>query len=122
MAVTGSCHCGATRFELDFTPTHALRCTCTFCTKRGALWTYCQPDQFRLLTPPENGKVYARRHPENRHFFCPDCGCGTYSVTPDYGIEPFDPNRRKIGVSAHLLDDFDIGALTVEVIDGRNLW
>ena len=38
MTVKGSCHCGATQFEVPTAPESVTRCTCSFCTKRGALW------------------------------------------------------------------------------------
>lgn len=131
MAIKGSCHCGATQFEIDFTPETATRCTCTFCTKRGALWIYGSPEQFRLLTPMENVKQYSPTSPENKHYFCPTCGCTTFSDNPDYSDfkgdwetaeANFDASKRRISVNLWALDDFDIASLPVEVIDGRNLW
>lgn len=118
----GSCHCGRTRFEAEAQPESLTRCTCTFCTKRGARWLYVPPGRFRLLTPLEDGTLYAPSDPQNRHYFCPVCGCATFSDTPDWSAEPFDPERRRIAVSAHLLDDFDIDVLPVVCVDGRNLW
>lgn len=121
MAIQGSCHCGKTRFEIDFVPRTAKRCTCTFCTKRGVLWASVPPGQLRLLTPREDAKAYGR-NPLNRHYFCATCGCGTFSETPDWTAQPFDPNSLQQTINLRALDDFDIDALPVEVIDGRNLW
>lgn len=117
----GSCHCGATRFETSAVPTELTRCTCSFCSKRGALWHYVSPDHFRLTTPIEAGTLYSPSNPENRHYFCGVCGCATFSETPDWG-EPFDPRRRRIAISAHLFDDLDISPLPVKVLDGKTLW
>ncbi|MDQ8757310.1 GFA family protein [Sphingosinicella sp. LHD-64] len=118
MPLTGSCHCGATKFETDLRPEIVTRCTCSFCAKRGALWIYARPDQFRLLTPVAAGRLYSPTNPENRHYFCSTCGCATFSETPDWS----EPGRRRIAISAHLLDEIDIHGLPVEVLDGRNLW
>lgn len=131
MSIKGSCHCGATRFEIDFTPETATRCNCTFCTKRGALWIYGDPSQFRLLTPIEAGTKYSPTTEENKHYFCPRCGCTTFSDNPDYSgfaddwetaEAEFDVTKRRISVNLWLLDDFDIAAIPVEEVDGRNLW
>lgn len=131
MTIKGSCHCGATQFEIDFTPETATRCTCTFCTKKGALWGYGSADQFRLLTPEENLRQYSPTSPENKHYFCPTCGCTTFSDNPDYSDftgdwetaeASFDVSRRRISINLWALDDFDAAALPVEVIDGRNMW
>jgi len=131
MTIKGSCHCGATQFEIDFVPETATRCTCTFCTKKGALWAYCEPERFRLLTPIDSATRYSPTTPENRHYFCPTCGCTTFSNNPDYSAfkddwetakANFDVTRRRISINLWVLDDFDAASLPVEVIDGRTLW
>jgi hypothetical protein len=58
----------------------------------------------------------------NKHYHCGVCGCGTYSDTPDWSVGEAQPAARKIGVNARLFEDFDVEALPVETIDGRNLW
>ncbi len=132
MPISGSCHCGATRFEIDVIPQTATRCNCTFCTKKGALWAYCEPDQFRLTTPMRNVAQYSPTTPENRHYFCSTCGCAAFSNTPDYSAfaegnweeaeANFDPTKRRISINLWVLDDFDITALPIEHVDGRNQW
>ncbi len=129
MPIKGSCHCGATKFEIDFQPQTATRCNCTFCTKRAALWIYGAPEQFRLLTQIDANTRYSPTWEENKHYFCKTCGCTTFSDNPDYsmmleegGEEKFDPSNRRISVNLWLLDDFDIASVPVEEIDGRNLW
>ncbi len=77
MTVKGSCHCGETQFEVDEAPVSVTRCTCSFCSKRGVLWGYYKPAQFRLTTPPERAATYRWRTKTNQHHFCANCGCGT---------------------------------------------
>ena len=122
MSITGSCHCGRTRFEVDAAPARVTRCTCTLCSKRGALWAYYTPQQFRLTSPGGEGAIYRWRTETVRHHFCPVCGCGTYSVSPDWSNGTPDFDHPKVGVNARLFDDFDLDAVPVDVIDGRNLW
>ena len=122
MSITGSCHCGRTRFEVDEAPARVTRCTCTLCSKRGALWAYYTPQQFRITSPGGEGAIYGRHTETVRHYFCPLCGCGTYSVSPAWSKGTPDFDHPKIGVNARLLDDFDLDAVPVDVIDGRNLW
>jgi hypothetical protein len=50
MTIKGSCHCGNTQFEVSEAPHGVTRCTCSLCAKRGALWAYYTPAQFRLTT------------------------------------------------------------------------
>ncbi len=122
MIVKGSCHCGATQFELAMAPESLTRCTCTLCSKRGALWAYYTPAQFRLITAPEKMATYRWQSMTVKHHFCPSCGCGTFSESPDWSTGQADFSNPKIGVNARLLDDFDLDAVPVTVIDGRNLW
>ncbi len=79
MAIKGSCHCGNTQFEVSEAPTGVTRCTCSLCSKRGALWAYYTPAQFRLTTPLEKVATYRWGSRTVKHHFCADCGCGTYS-------------------------------------------
>ena len=58
MPIKGSCHCGQTQFEVSEAPAGVTRCTCSLCAKRGALWAYYTPAQFRLTSPPENVATY----------------------------------------------------------------
>lgn len=122
MVVKGSCHCGATQFEVDEAPREVTRCTCTLCSKRGALWAYFKPAQFRLTTPREQVSTYRWQTRMVQQHFCGICGCGTFSESPDFTSGQPDFDNPRVGVNARLLDDFDLDAVPVTVIDGRNLW
>jgi hypothetical protein len=84
MPVEGSCHCGEIVFEVSEAPRGVTRCTCSLCAKRGALWAYYTPAQFRLLSPPENVATYLWGSRTVKHHFCRRCGCGTHSGFPDW--------------------------------------
>jgi hypothetical protein len=122
MTVEGSSHCGRTQFEVGEAPANVTRCTCSFCSKRGVLWAYYKPEQFRLITPREQVATYLWRTKTAQHHFCATCGCGTYSESPDWSTGKADFDNSKVGVNAWLLDDFDLEAVPVVVIDGKNLW
>src|SRR4051812_42011502 len=70
MRVEGSCHCGETVFEVTEAPSSVTRCTCSLCAKRGALWAYYTPAQFRLLSPSENVATYLWGSRTVKHHFC----------------------------------------------------
>jgi hypothetical protein len=112
--VKGSCHCGAVRFEVPEAPKRVTRCTCSFCSKRGARWGYYPPEQFNLVTPDENLSTYRWRSRTIAHYFCAVCGCGTHSDSPLWVDKKPDPVRRRIGINARLLDDFDLDRVPVE--------
>ncbi len=124
MLITGSCHCGRTTFEIEGEiPAKLTRCTCSFCAKRGTLWAYYQPTQFRLTTPVGDIATYRWKTKMVAHNFCATCGCGTYSDSPDFKPDgTWDGKTRRIGVNARLFDAFDAAAAPVQVIDGKNLW
>ena len=122
MPIKGSCHCGKTQFEVSAAPKDVTRCTCSFCSKRGALWAYYKPAQFRLVSQPEDVATYRWGSKTVKHHFCAECGCGTYSESPDWSTGKPDFEKMKVGVNAWLFDDFDPDAFPVTVIDGKNLW
>ena len=122
MTLKGSCHCGATRFEIAETPVNLARCTCSFCSKRGALWAYYRPAQFALTTARDRVSTYQWRSYTVEHHHCAICGCGTYTESPEWVDNKPDPEKKKIAINARLLDDFDLDAVPVEVLDGKNLW
>ncbi len=124
MPITGSCHCGKTAFEIDgVIPAKLTRCTCSFCAKRGTLYAYYEPGQFRLTTPSADVATYRWQTKKVAHNFCATCGCGTYSDSPAFKPDgSWDGTTRRIGVNARLFDDFDAAEAPVMVIDGKNLW
>ncbi|MDB5395183.1 MAG: hypothetical protein JWM91_2689 [Rhodospirillales bacterium] len=120
--IKGSCHCGATQFELDAAPESITRCTCSLCSKRGVLWAYYKPAQFELKTPPEQVATYLWNTRTVKHHFCGTCGCTTYSESPDWSTGTPDFDNPRVGVNARLIADFDFESVPVVVIDGKNLW
>jgi hypothetical protein len=124
MMLTGSCHCGTVVFEIKGDiPNTLTRCTCSFCSKRGHLYAYYEPSQFELITSKSDLATYRWQSKLVDHYFCPNCGCGTFSDSPDFQLDgSWDGKTRRIGINARLLDNFDAAEAPVEVIDGKNLW
>jgi hypothetical protein len=54
MSVTGSCHGRSTQFTVA-SPEAVTRCTCSFCSKRGALWAYLKNEEDFVLTTSRDG-------------------------------------------------------------------
>ncbi|MFC0709995.1 GFA family protein [Azorhizophilus paspali] len=48
---TGSCHCGAVRFEVEAEIDHVRVCDCSIRSMRGALNARVLKENLRLLTP-----------------------------------------------------------------------
>ena len=99
MAITGSCHCGSTSFEINGEiPRELTRCTCSFCSKTGRLIAYYRPDQFRLTSAPDKLGTYRWNTKQIANHYCPVCGCNIL------------PTARPISgtawVNARLFDNF----------------
>jgi hypothetical protein len=120
--INGSCHCGKAQFEVTEATTDVTNCTCSLCSKRGALWAYYKPAQFRLTSSPEDVATYQWGSRTVKHHFRASCGCGTYSKSPDWSTRKPDFDNPKVAVNARLFYDFNLDAVPGTTIDGRNLW
>lgn len=123
MPLSGRCHCGRNTFEIaGELPPALTRCTCSFCSKRGQLYAYFTPDQFKP-TQADSDAVYRWQTRMVAHHFCSACGCGLYADSPAFEMDgKWDGKTRRIGVNARLLDDFEAADWPVTVIDGKHLW
>jgi hypothetical protein len=121
MKIKGSCHCKATVFEVSHAPETVTSCTCSFCSKRGALLAYYSPADVYIIKD-EARAFYEWRTKTAKHNFCAVCGCTTYTLTPDYSTGEPDFDNPRIVINARLFDDFDLDKVEHVVIDGKNLW
>jgi hypothetical protein len=122
--ITGQCHCGGFTFRIDGDlPDAVVRCTCSFCAKRGALVAYYPPAQFHPVAAAGIDGIYRWNTQLVAHHFCNTCGMAIHSDSPAFDKDGgWDQVTRRIGVNARLFDDFDADAVPVTVIDGKNLW
>jgi hypothetical protein len=75
-----------------------------------------------LTTARDRVATYQWRSYIGQYHHCAICGCATYSESPDFSTGVPDFDHPKISINARLLDDFDLGAVPVVIIDGKNLW
>ena len=112
MRSTGSCHCGAVRFEVAGAPAKVLVCNCSICTKKAYLHWIVPLGDFRVVAGADELTTYRFNTGVAQHHFCRTCGCAPFYVPRS------DPD--KIDVNARCLDDVDLAALIVETFDGQN--
>lgn len=117
----GSCHCGAQRFAAP-TPEMVTRCTCSICTKRGALSAYYAPDEVQLDLTPAALAAYQWGDRMMTFHHCAACGCNVFSESPAWTTDEGEDRPARITLNARLFDDFDLGAVPVRHVDGRNDW
>jgi hypothetical protein len=90
---TGSCHCGAVRFEIETDFPELTMCDCSICRRKNALMVKVHESSFTLLAGEELLSEYQFHTRTARHFFCKVCGIYPFHrkrVTPDhYGINVF---------------------------------
>lgn len=111
---TGSCHCGAVRFEVDTVIDRVTECNCSICSKKAILHHRVPPDRFRLLTDETSLGTYRFGTGIAKHHFCRTCGIHTFT-RPRAAPELYTINVR-------VLDDYDLSAEKPEVVqfDGRH--
>jgi hypothetical protein len=121
---SGSCHCGAVRFQADLDLSEGLtKCNCSVCTKARAWFAIVPPSRVRLVAEDEAQAIYEWVPPgrpgSNLHFqFCKRCGIRTFG-RGDHG--PGGGPFCFVNVAA--LDDVDaneLAAAPTRVVDGRN--
>jgi hypothetical protein len=111
----GSCHCGATRFEVEIDATTGGKCNCTICQKGGSLLGMVKPEAFRLLTPESKLAFYEWGPKLSKRYFCKSCGvhCFARGHLAELGGD-------YLAVNLNALDDIDPGTVKVNHWDGRH--
>jgi len=113
---TGSCHCGAVRFEADLDLSQSsYRCNCSIC-RRNRFWAVVAREEgFRLLAGQDQLTQYLFNRRKNEHWFCRVCG-----VRP-FGIGNDTPIGRMVGVNLGCLEglsEAELAAIPVTFVDG----
>lgn len=111
---TGSCHCGAVKFEVRTALMPAVRCNCSLCKRRGALMSpIFDAADLRIVEGEGNLALYQFNTRAARHFFCKTCG-----------IYPFHQTRKDAKlwrVNIGCLDGVDPYTLEASLADGASL-
>lgn len=126
---TGSCHCGAVKFECDLDLSAGTRrCNCSFCRKSRFWKAFAMQGQFRLLQGEGALSDYQASPSEwpqgdVHHFFCRHCGVRAFS-RGYLAMAPFNGTFHAVNIAT--LDDAtdeELAAAPIQYEDGReNAW
>ncbi len=109
-----TCHCGAVELaiegEIDFSG--AYRCTCSFCSRRGAVAVRVPKENVAVVRGADNLTLYTWNTGTAQHHFCKTCGIYTHHRTRS--------NPELMGVNVAALEGVRIEDVDSGWIDGRN--
>ena len=112
MIHTGSCHCGAVRFEVDAPQSIVAQdCNCSICRRFGFLHLIVPKSKFRLVSGADNLTTYTFNTGVAKHTFCKVCGVKAF-YTPRSNPDGIDVNVRCL--------DPQPREVTIEPFDGAN--
>ena len=110
---TGSCHCGAIRFEIEGELTGMVHCNCSMCIRRSAVMHYVEPANFTLRSGQEQLATYRFGSQSTANHFCRRCGVFPFFFTTWAG-------RERYGVNVACLEGVDPYEQESTLIDGRS--
>jgi hypothetical protein len=102
---SGSCHCGAVRFQADADlSAGTFKCNCEMCTKTRMWGTIVKPEDFRLITGQTELNDY---QPDAiHHVFCNRCGVRSFAWGENPGL-----GGKFYAIRVTCLDNLDVEEL-----------
>lgn len=111
---TGSCHCGAVKFEVAMDLPEVMECNCSHCSRKGFLLSFVPASQFTLTQGEENLTEYRFNKKHISHLFCKTCGVQAFGRGMDM------EGNETIAVNARCLEGVDTDTLTKKKVNGKN--
>ena len=112
---TGSCHCGAVRFEATVDLDRTGTCNCSRCSRLGWIMTFTPAEKFTLVSGGDKLTEYTFNRRVIRHLFCEVCGIEPFAR----GVAP-GASAETVAVNVRCLDDVDLDTLTPTKFDGKS--
>lgn len=110
----GSCHCGAVQFNVKLTDElhTARRCTCSMCSRRGAVAVSAELKDIEFVSGENKLTVYSFGTGVAKHYFCSVCGIYTHHQRRS--------NPTQFGINLACLEGQTPFIDEVPVLDGKN--
>ncbi|MEN8179777.1 MAG: GFA family protein [Pseudomonadota bacterium] len=112
----GSCHCGAIRFSFEHASIDkGLRCTCSICSRKGAMMTPepIAPENFNIVAEKGVLGLYQFGAKTAKHYFCKRCGIYPFHETARF------PEHMRANLGC--VEGVDVFNLAEEIFDGKTL-
>ncbi|WP_254532854.1 GFA family protein [Natrinema gelatinilyticum] len=120
---TGSCHCGAVRFEADLDLSQgSSRCNCSICAKLRYWFAFVPDEEFHLLQGANALTDYQIKPGSIYHRFCSRCGVKPFGRGIVDELDA-DVAGDFYAVNVACLDnatDEELAEAPVDYLDGRN--
>ncbi|TKT74986.1 GFA family protein [Aquamicrobium sp. LC103] len=113
--LTGSCHCGEIKFEVDGEmPAEALECNCSHCSRKGYLLWFVPRAALALKTPEEKLSTYHFNRHVIDHHFCGNCGCAPFGFGTD------SKGNAMASVNIRCIEGVELTEIKRIPVDGRS--
>lgn len=111
---TGSCHCGAVRYQVTMKLDGLISCNCSMCGRSGTILAFVPATAFELLAGEDSLTDYQFNKHVIHHTFCKVCGIKPFAR----GAKP--DGTPTVAVNVRCLDDVDPFTLTPHQYPGRD--
>lgn len=111
--LSGSCHCGAVRFQVSAEIVELTTCDCSLCVKKNALMAKVHESELVVTHGQDELGLYEWNTRAAKHYFCRRCGIYTFHrkrAAPDH-----------FGINVFCLDGFDATGIPVRATEGLGM-
>lgn len=114
MKYTGSCQCGAVKYEVEADLASVMSCNCSRCGRLGWLMTFVPASAFTLFSGEDDLTEYRFNKKLIAHLFCKICGIESFArgVGPD--------GSETVAVNVRCLEGVDPSMLTITPYNGKD--
>ncbi len=119
--ITGACHCGKVRIELDVDlAAGTSRCNCSICGKLRAWTAIVKPQAFRLLAGQDALSSYEWGAKISKRMFCKHCGVHVFGCGH---LEQVGGDYCSVNVAILDLEPAVLATIPIRYFDGlHNNW
>ena len=110
----GGCHCGRVRYQATSDLAQVVDCNCSICIKRGAIWAFVKPPQFKLVQGGDALTDYQFGKKQIHHRSASRVHRLVLAWAALNGDETF-------AINVNCLDGVDVATLKLTPFDGKNM-